>query len=150
MLRVGLWITHSFPIDTIIQLAHELPVLLVWLPHTLCATAWLRPCIRVCSLAAIVFTQSRVTVLHAQFNYKHAPLFQAWHFKREACHHSWSSCVWERAHGLTLDSVYNREGNVAQRSSSLGNWISCFYLFLHMLITTESPEVFFKSNISRH
>lgn len=28
--------------------------------------------------------------------------------------------MWERAHGLTLDSVYNREGNVAQRSSSLG------------------------------
>lgn len=60
--------------------------------------------------ATILFTKIAVTVPRVQFNYKRGRLFQAWHFKSEACHHSWSSCVWERARGLTPDSVYNREG----------------------------------------
>lgn len=56
-----------------------------------CDSVW------VCSLTTILFTKTGVTVLHVQFNYKRGRLFQAWHFKSEACHHSWScSCLWER------------------------------------------------------
>lgn len=85
----------------------------------------------VCSLATILFTKTGVTVLHVQFNYKCGRLFQAWHFKSEACHHSWSSCLWERAHGLILDSVYNREGTWHRDPVHLEIESAFLFFFLH-------------------
>lgn len=94
----------------------------------------------VCSLATILFTKTGVTVLHVQFNYKRGRLFQAWHFKSGACHHSWSSCLWDRVHGLILDSVYNREGTWHRDPVHLEIESASFFFFY---IATKSAEVLF-------
>lgn len=94
----------------------------------------------VCSVATILFTKTGVTVLHVQFNYKRGRLFQAWHFKSEACHHSWSSCLWERVHGLILDSVYNREGTWHRDPVHLEIESASSFFFY---IATKSAEVLF-------
>lgn len=123
--------TYLFLLFTINHLTDDVPVCLSQILYNLPATAGLqlrlhRPesLSRVCSLIINAPDYFRPGISSVR------PVIIA------------GAAVCGREHGLTLDSVHNREGSVAQRSSWLGNWISCFD------ITTERAEVLIKWNIS--
>lgn len=116
----------------------------------------------------ICCSRTGVTVLHVQFNYKRGRLFQAWHLRSEACHHSWSSCVWVRAHGLIADRMCSRLGRgpanwnrgdllgksertcVTSRSTAeLIYLLTCFYVSSHDHCSYQYCMLNF-SALSRH